>query len=166
MDFSEGGDLITTEQEGECMLPVSVEVSGSPCPASPHSVAANLMHGVIQDGRADLMGVEGEGLNASTVPGPGAERADVDKESQKQGVTAKDSTAVFCPPGQLGTQHLTERFKRMVTGVEDGPRPSRDAKKLSTLNFQDLRDIKEAVCALNVSTNPAECGETGLPQLG
>ena len=59
----EGGDLITTEQEGECMLPVSVEVSGSPCPASPHSVAANLMHSVIQDGRADLMGVEGEGLN-------------------------------------------------------------------------------------------------------
>ena len=52
-------------------------------------------------------------------------------------------------------QKLTERFTKMVTGVEGGPRPSGDAEILKQLNLQDLKDLNQAVLALRVTKNPA-----------
>ena len=67
-------------------------------------------------------------------------------------------------PGQLGVPKIKETFSKMVTHVEDGPKPSGNGKAVDQLTLQDLKDINIGVAAFNVTTNDAiqQACPTGL----
>ena len=43
----------------------------------------------------------------------------------------------------MGVPILTERLKKMITNVEDGPVASGDGRTVDQLNIQDCRDIRK-----------------------
>ena len=72
-----------------------------------------------------------------------------------EGVTSQPTKADCSACGQMGVPILTERLKKMITNVEDGPVASGDGRTVDQLNIQDCRDIREAADNLKIGKNEA-----------
>mmetsp|Transcript_45903 Transcript_45903/g.103403 ORF Transcript_45903/g.103403 Transcript_45903/m.103403 type:complete len:178 (-) Transcript_45903:897-1430(-) len=82
-------------------------------------------------------------------------------QKEEQGVTSEVSDASFCPPRQMSPSDLQPRFLKKFRCAADGLQCSGEDLLVKDLNLQDCRDIRDAVTASKVTTNPiviACCG--------